>query len=126
MIILRWVLSALVLLLVSYIVPGINFSGTWALFLTVVVLGLVNALIRPIIILLTLPVNILTLGLFTLIINALMFWLASTIVKGFEVADFWSAFWGALIYWLFIMLISFTDSSRGKVKQAKVIRSKKS
>lgn len=125
MILLRWVLSALVLLLVSYIVPGIQFSGAWALFLTVVVLGLVNALIRPIIILLTLPVNILTLGLFTLIINALMFWLASTIVKGFEVADFWSAFWGALIYWLFVMLISYSDSSRGKVKQAKVIRSKK-
>ena len=125
MILLRWVLSALVLLLVSYIVPGIQFSGAWALFLTVVVLGLVNALIRPIIILLTLPVNILSLGLFTLIINALMFWLASTIVKGFEVADFWSAFWGALIYWLFVMLISYSDSSRGKVKQAKVIRSKK-
>lgn len=124
MIFLRWVLSALVLLLVSYIVPGIQFSGTWALFLTVVVLGLVNALIRPIIILLTLPINFLTLGLFTLIINALMFWFASTIVKGFEVQDFWSAFWGALVYWFFIMLISYTDS-RGKVKQAKVIKGKK-
>jgi len=109
---------------VSYIVPGIQFSGTWALLLTVIVLGFVNALIRPILVLLTLPVNILTLGLFTLIINALMFWFASTIVKGFEVQDFWSAFWGALVYWFFIMLISFTDS-RGRVKQAKVIKDKK-
>lgn len=124
MIFLRWILNALVLLLVSYIVPGIHFSGTWALFLTVVVLGLVNALIRPIIILLTLPINLLTLGLFTLIINALMFWFASTIVKGFEVQDFWSAFWGALVYWIFIMLIGFAGS-QDKVKQAKVIKSKK-
>jgi putative membrane protein len=61
------------------------------------ILGLINALIRPVVLLLTLPVNILTLGLFTFIVNALMFWLASTVVKGFYVVGFWPAFWGALI-----------------------------
>lgn len=124
MIFLRWLLNALVLLLVSYIVPGIHFTGTWALLLTVIVLGLVNALIRPIIILLTLPVNILTLGLFTLIINGLMFWFASTIVKGFEVRDFWSAFWGALVYWLFTMAISYI-TQENKVKKAKLLKANK-
>ena len=124
MIFLRWLLNALVLLLVSYIVPGIHFTGTWALLLTVIVLGFVNALIRPIILLLTLPVNILTLGFFTLIINALMFWFASTIVKGFEVRDFWSAFWGALVYWLLTMLFNFIDSDT-KIVKAKIVKPKK-
>jgi putative membrane protein len=61
------------------------------------VLGLLNAIIRPIITILTLPVTILTLGLFSLVVNALMMWIASTIVKGFEVHGFWPAFWAALI-----------------------------
>lgn len=102
---LRWLLNAIALLIVTYLVPGITFTGTWPLIITVVVLGLINALVRPLILLLTLPINILTLGLFTLVINALMFWLASTVVKGFEVQGFWSAFWGALIYWIIILII---------------------
>lgn len=70
------------------------------------VIGLVNALIRPILLLLTLPVNIVTLGLFTLVINGLMFWLASSIVKGFTVTDFSAAFFGALVYWLVSWLVN--------------------
>lgn len=106
MILLRWILNALLLYIVAFVVPGVQFSSTWAIFMTAIVFGLVNALIRPLIILLTLPVNILTLGLFTLVINALMFWLASTIVRGFEVVGFASAFWGALVYWLLVMLVN--------------------
>ena len=64
------------------------------------VIGLVNALIRPILLVLTLPINVVTLGLFTLVVNALMFWLASSVVKGFDVADFKAAFLGALVFWL--------------------------
>ncbi|HOX40968.1 MAG TPA: phage holin family protein [bacterium] len=106
MFLLRWILNALILLLVSYIVPGIYFSGTWSLLITVIIFGLINALVRPVLLLLTLPINILTLGLFTFIINALMFWLTSSIVRGFEVSNFWAAFWGALVYWLISTIIS--------------------
>ena len=94
---LRWVLNAGTLLVLAYYLPGLEVSGFYAALITALVLGLVNAVIRPLIILLTLPISILTLGLFTFIINALLFWFVSTVVEGFEVAGFWPAFWGALI-----------------------------
>ena len=104
--ILRWLLSALSLMLVAYLVPGISVVSFYAALMAALVLGLANALIRPILIVLTLPVNILTLGLFTLVINALLFWLAASIVKGFNVAGFWPAFWGALVMWLIGWLLN--------------------
>ncbi|MFA5188926.1 MAG: phage holin family protein [Patescibacteria group bacterium] len=97
---LRWLINALAILGIAYYVPGVSVSGFYAALIAALILGIVNALLRPILILLTLPVNVLTLGLFTLIINAFLFWFASTIVKGFSVADFTAAFWGALIMWL--------------------------
>lgn len=100
LLLLRWALSALSVIITAYIVPGVTISNVWAAFVAALVIGLVNALIRPLIILLTLPVNIVTLGLFTLVINGLMFWLASSIVKGFDVANFQAAFFGALVYWI--------------------------
>lgn len=103
---LRWFISAATLLLVAYLVPGFHVSGWYAAFIAALVLGLVNALIRPIILVLTLPVNILTLGLFTLVVNAFMLYLVSTIVKGFEVNGFRPAFWGALVLWLIGWLVS--------------------
>jgi len=112
MVLLRWLLNTLILMLVAYIVPGISFANFWSALVTSLVFGLINAIIRPLMIILTLPVNILTLGLFTLIINALMFWLASTVVKGFEVVNFSAAFWGALVYWLIITLINFIFEDR--------------
>ena len=93
----RWFLNALTLLAIAYYLPGVAVSGFYAALIAALVLGLVNAIIRPILVLLTLPINILTLGLFTLVINGLLFWFVSTIVKGFAVAGFWPAFWGALI-----------------------------
>jgi len=109
MLLLRWLLNTLILILVAKVVPGVEFKSFWAALITSLVLGLLNAVIRPLIIFLTLPVNILTLGLFTLVINALMFWLASSIVKGFEVANFWAAFWAALVYVLFVMVINYIE-----------------
>ncbi|MFA6423739.1 MAG: phage holin family protein [Candidatus Magasanikbacteria bacterium] len=94
---LRWLISAGSLMLVAYVVPGISVASFYSALIAALVLGLVNALIRPIIILLTLPVNILTLGLFTLVINALLFWLVATMVKGFTVSGFMPAFLGALV-----------------------------
>lgn len=94
---LRWVINAGTLLGIAYYLPGVEVSGFYAALITALVLGLVNALIRPVLLILTLPINILTLGLFTLVINALMFWFVATVVEGFAVAGFWPAFWGALI-----------------------------
>ena len=94
---LRWILSALTLLAIAYYLPGVEVVGFYAAIVTALILGLINALIRPVLFLLTLPITILTLGLFSLILNGLLFWFVSTIVEGFVVSGFWPAFWGALI-----------------------------
>lgn len=106
-------------MLVAYVVPGVSFSGFWSALVTAAIFGLVNAIIRPLMILLTLPINILTLGLFTLIINALMFWLTATIVKGFDVSNFAAAFWGALAYWIIITFINYLFADRPTKVKAK-------
>ncbi|MBT3419227.1 MAG: phage holin family protein [Candidatus Magasanikbacteria bacterium] len=93
----RWLINTLVLLAIAYYLPGIGVEGFYAALVTAFFLGLINAIIRPLIIVLTLPITIVTLGLFTFIINALLFWFVSSFVKGFEVAGFWPAFFGALI-----------------------------
>jgi putative membrane protein len=97
---LRLILNALAVILVSYIVPGVQVNGFFTAFITAFVIGLINAVIRPVLLVLSLPINILTLGLFTLVINALMFWLASALVPGFQVAGFGAALIGALVFWL--------------------------
>lgn len=105
---LKWLINAGALLGIAYLLRGISVSSFYAALMAALVLGLINALVKPFLILLTLPVNILTLGLFTFVINALLFWFASTIVKGFVVADFAAAFWGALcmsiVSWLTYVL----------------------
>ncbi len=93
-----WILNAVTLLIVAYILPGIVVSSFWSAMLAAVVLGLINMLVKPVLILLTLPITIVTLGLFLLVINALMFWLAGSILKGFQVNGFWWAVGGALFY----------------------------
>lgn len=95
---LRWLINGLMLLLVAYLFPSITLTGLFSALFTALLLGLVNALIRPVLLVLTLPITVLTLGLFTLVINGLLFWLVSALVPGFHVAGFWSAFWGALVY----------------------------
>jgi len=93
----RWLLTAAALFAIAYyIVPGIRLDNFGAALVAAFAIGIVNLLVRPIIMILTLPVNIITLGLFTLVVNALMFWLAASFVSGFFVADFSAAFWGAL------------------------------
>ncbi len=101
----RWAISAFALFVAVWLVPGIyvDGSGGWALYAVMaVVLGLVNALIRPLLQLLTCPLIILTLGVFTLLINGFTLWLAAALANtwfhvGFYIADFWAAFFGALI-----------------------------
>lgn len=99
-ILLRWAINAAAIFLIPYIVPGIEVANLYTAILAALAIGLLNIFIRPILMLLTLPITLLTLGLFTLVINAVLFWVVSTIVKGFEVHGFVAAFLGALAFWL--------------------------
>jgi len=96
----RWLISAAAIFAVPYIVPGVTVANIYTAIIAAAIIGLINVLIRPVLLLLTLPITVLTLGLFTLVINALLFWFASTIVKGFNVEGFVAAFLGALAFWL--------------------------
>ena len=90
--------NIIALFFVVNIVPGISASSWQALVVAAVIIGALNTFLRPFLILLTLPISILSIGLFTLIINGFMFYLASMVVKGFTVASFWSAFFAALLF----------------------------
>jgi len=87
----NWVVSALAILITAYLLPGVTLDGFVAALIVAVVLGAINAFVRPILVVLTLPITIMTLGLFVLVINALLVLLASSIVPGFAVASFWWA-----------------------------------
>lgn len=104
--ILVWILSAIALLVVAYLYPGVQVQDWKAAAIAALVLGLVNTLIKPILVILTLPVTILTLGLFLLVINALMFWLVANLVPGFHVTGFWAAMLGAILYSLITWALS--------------------
>ncbi|MCX8004571.1 MAG: phage holin family protein [Burkholderiaceae bacterium] len=94
-----WLLNAVALWLVTQLLPGVRITEWWPhALIAVLVLGLLNTLVRPLLVLLTLPVTILTLGLFLLVINALLFWAVGSMLRGFEVDGFWWAFGGALLY----------------------------
>lgn len=93
----QWLISSLAILLTAYIIPGVVLLNFWVALLVSVVLGLLNILVKPLLILLTLPINIFTLGLFTLVINALIIMLVSGIVPGFQVGGFFNALFFSLI-----------------------------
>ncbi|SDM06729.1 putative membrane protein [Oryzisolibacter propanilivorax] len=95
---LKWILSAVALLCVAYLYGGVEVRSFGAALGAAFVIGLLNVILRPILVLLTLPVTILTLGLFLFVINALMFWAASGLLSGFHVAGFGAALLGSLIY----------------------------
>ena len=94
----RWFINALALMLVAYLYSGVQVNGIVAALIAALVLGLVNAVIRPLLVILTLPVTILTLGLFIFVINAFMFWFVTEIVKGFTVTGFTAALIGSLMF----------------------------
>ena len=94
----RWLLLAAALLLVAQIYPGVAVANFGSAMIAALVLGLLNTLLRPILVLLTLPVTVLTLGLFLFIINALMFYFAAAMLQGFQVAGFGAALIGSLLY----------------------------
>ena len=112
----RWVVSALGVLLISYLFDGIQVAGVGWAFIAALFLGVFNALIRPVIFLLTLPINIFTLGLFTLVINGLMLWLTGKLLAGFAVHGFWSAVGGALVLSLLSMAATSLVGGRGRIE----------
>ena len=103
--IVRWMLLAAALLLVAHLYPGVSVASFGAALVAALVLGLFNTLVRPLLVLLTLPVTVLTLGLFLFVINALMFWAAANVLGGFNVTGFGAALIGSLIYSLCGMVI---------------------
>lgn len=96
---LRWLINAIVILLLPYLIPGVAVGSFWAALLTALVLGILNALVRPILVILTLPITIVTLGLFLIVLNAILVLLTSTVVKGFTVTGFIPALEAAIIIW---------------------------
>lgn len=94
----KWLLSAVALLAVAHLSVGVEVKTLMAALIASLVIGLLNTLLRPILVLLTLPVTVLTLGLFLFVINALMFWLAAGVLDGFHVSGFGAALLGSLIY----------------------------
>ena len=94
----KWALSACALLLVAYLYSGVELRGFGAALLAAFVIGLLNAVVRPLLVVLTLPVTLLTLGLFLFVINAAVFWLAAQMLDGFQVRGFGAALLGSLMY----------------------------
>ena len=103
--ILQWLLSALALLAVTYLYSGVRVDSFTSALIAAAVIGLLNMIVRPILVVLTLPVTVVTLGLFLFVINALMFWSASGLLPGFHVNGFWAALLGSLLYSLLNLVI---------------------
>ncbi len=103
--ILKWLLAACALLVVAYLYPGVQVQSFTSALIAAAVIGLFNALLRPVLVVLTLPVTLVTLGLFLFVINALMFWSASGVLSGFHVNGFWAAMLGSLIYSALMLVV---------------------
>ena len=101
-----WILNALALIAVANFVPGIHVDGFASAMIAALFLGLVNTLIRPLLLLLTLPVTLLTLGLFIFVINGLLFWFVGSVLRGFVVDSFWYGVLGAALYSIFSWALS--------------------
>ena len=119
----RWIISTVAVLVATYIVPGIKFDGLPDLIVATLVLGLLNSFLRPLLMLLSLPLLIFTLGLFTIVINAVLLLLVSVLLRGhFHVDGFWSAFWAALVISIVSLLlnsITGTGDARVSVRRGK-------
>jgi putative membrane protein len=93
-----WLINAVALIAVAYLMPSISVSSFGAALVAALVLGLVNAVVRPVLVLLTLPVTILTLGLFIFVLNGLLFWMVGSWLEGFNVGGFWAGVFGAIVF----------------------------
>ncbi len=114
---LRWIVGALGLWLAAAIVPGVRIDGLETLVLAALALGLVNAFVRPVVIFLTLPLTLITLGLFLLVINAALFWLVSRFLHGFHVHGFVAAILGAIVTGLVSWFASGFIGAAGRIEK---------
>jgi len=112
----RWLILTISIIVTAYLLDGIRVSGFISAFLAAVILGFLNAFFRPILLVLTLPINILSLGLFTFIINALLLTMVSVLLPGFAVTGFWSAVFGSLLISLVSWLLTSFVNRRGEVE----------
>ncbi|CAG4884090.1 putative Uncharacterized membrane protein YvlD [Georgfuchsia toluolica] len=110
----QWLITSLSLWVSSYVFTGIRFDSTQALVVSALLLGFANAIVKPLLILLTLPLTLVTFGLFLLVINALMILLVSSLVKGFTVSGFWTAFFASIFISVLSFLIGAFFSGNGK------------
>jgi putative membrane protein len=101
-----WLINAAALFALPYVFPWVTIDTFWTALVAALVLGLINALIRPVLLLLTLPVTIVTLGLFIFVINGLLFWWVGSFIDGFHVSGFWSGVFGAIVYSLISWLLA--------------------
>lgn len=101
----KWLLAACALLMVAYLYPGVQIQSFGSALIAAAFIGLFNILLRPILVVLTLPVTLVTLGLFLFVINALMFWAAASLLDGFGVNGFWAALLGSLIYSALMLVV---------------------
>ena len=115
-ILIRWLILTAAIMFASYIIEGIRVKSFFSALFAAAVLGILNAFFRPILIVLTLPINILSLGLFTFIINAMLLKIASGVISGFEVYGFWSAVFGSLLISVVSWILSSFISERGRVE----------
>jgi len=113
---LRWLILTFSIIATSYLIDGIQVSGFLSAFFAAAILGILNAFFRPILLILTLPVNILSLGLFTFVINAIVLMMVSGVISGFEVYGFWSAVFGSLLISLVSWLLTSFIGGRGTVQ----------
>lgn len=120
-VLLRWLVLTAAVLVASWLLAGIHVDGFMPALLAAAVLGLLNAFLRPLLILLTLPINILSLGLFTFVLNGLMLKLASALIPGFTVHGFWTAVFGALVVGLVSWLLNLFIGGRGRVERVDYI-----
>jgi putative membrane protein len=104
--ILTWLLAACALLVVAYLYPGVQVQSFTSALIAAAVIGLFNAVLRPILVILTLPVRVITLGLFLFVINALLFWAAASVLDGFQVNGFVAALLGSLIYSVLMLVVN--------------------
>ena len=111
----RWLFLTVAILVAAHLIEGIEVKGFWSACLAAAILGVLNAFFRPVLILLTLPINILTLGLFTFVINAILMMMVSGVVGGFEVHGFWSALLGSLVISVISWLLNSFINEQGRV-----------
>ena len=112
----RWLILTIAIIVTSYLLDGIQVSGFFSAFFAAAILGILNAFFRPFLLIITLPINILTLGFFTFVINAILLMMASGVIPGFEVAGFWSAVFGSLFISLISWFITSFINERGTVQ----------